>query len=383
MKKNIIFLIDSLQTGGAEKSLLEITARFREYTPIFLPLFPGDRLKPLFDKAGIRTLPCGLPRNYKFNAIARQVYPEIKKLNPAIIHSTLFHSDMVARQLKNKLDVPLINSFVNNSYSKDRYAKLSATLKVKLYGIQLWDRWTANKADLFISNSQTIKQTNADALKIPLNKIKVIYRGRSADKFSPLPEARKEAIQKSLGIEGKKIFLNVSRLLERKGQKDLLTAFQKVKERYADSVLLIAGEGAYSNELENKIAELNLGDAVSLLGNRDDVPDLLRVADYFVFPSYFEGLPGALIEAMMAKIPIIASEIPENLECISPEVALLHRPGRIAELANKMIEAIETDKKQWDIKGHLAYKKAMDSFDIHSIARQYESAYNELIATHQ
>lgn len=377
MKRVVLFIIDTLQTGGAEKSLLEITAKFRNYHPVFFQLYPGNALHADFAKANIEVREFNLKPGYHFKANAQQVLPDALSLRPVLIHSSLFRSDMVARHLSAELGVPLVNSLVNNSYSKKRYAALSAVGKLKLLGIQLWDRLTAPHVDLFISNSFAIKETNAKALGISSKKIEVIYRGRDSRLFSSVDAAETTALKTSMNVGSKKVFLNVSRLLDRKGQLDLIRAFDQVHKQRQDVMLLIAGDGAYRNILESEVTKLGLIDSILLLGNRKDVPALLKAADFFVFPSHYEGLPGALIEAMFARTPVIVSAIPENLECVDEQSALLFPAGDQDQLAAQMIRALEDTGNA--VRAKRAYEHALANFEINQIATRYETAYDGLL----
>lgn len=372
----VLFIIDTLETGGAEKSLLDITSRFSHFEPVFLQLFPGEKLANSFQEAGIEVHSFKFSTNYNFKRIANEIVETVKKINPVIIHSTLFRSDMVARELVKQIKVPLINSFVNNSYSKNRYNNLDVLEKIKLKGIEFWDRYTAKNVDLFISNSETIKKSNAVALKIPHEKITVIYRGRDSDKFSNIEEQKINALKQELNIQNEKVFLNVSRLLERKGQLELIKAFNGLIKKHPDSKLLIAGEGVFHEDLEKEIKERSLQESVTLLGNRDDVPVLLKLADFFVFPSHYEGLPGALIEAMFSKTTIIASDIPENMECVDTTKAYVFPVGNIPALTTSLIKAIELNSNGYSDK---AYKYALQNFQIDEIVRKYESVYKGLL----
>ena len=137
-----------------------------------------------------------------------------------------------------------------------------------------------------------------------------------------------EKFKRNLGVNKEdKVFLNVSRLQQGKGHLDLIQAFSQIKE--SNTKLLIAGEGPQRTTLENEIKKFRIGRKVLLLGYRDDINKILKVSDYFVFPSYYEGLPGALIEAIFAKKPIIFSNIPENRECMPEEAGLKFSPGDI------------------------------------------------------
>lgn len=375
--RKILFLIDTLETGGAEKSLLEITKRFKKFEPVFVHLFPGISLKAQFEEAGIEVRSMNYPVNYDFKSIARQLIPIVKEVNPVLIHSTLFGSDMVARILKKEINIPIINSLVNNSYSKRRYKELGINAKIKLFLIQNWDRITSQKVDMFISNSQAIKLTNSEALNIPLDRIKVIYRGRDPHVFKSVTVQDTELIRKKLSLDNKKIFLNVSRLLPRKGQRDLLIAYKQVYSLYPDSKLVIAGEGDYRPFLQNLINKLGLNDNVILLGNRTDIPTLLKTADFFVFPSHYEGLPGALIEAVFAKGFIITSNIPENLECVLEDSVMTFQVGDIEDLKNQMIKVLQDNHLRPDIEK--GYEFAIKNFSIRNVVTQYENTYDELL----
>ena len=373
----VLYIIDTLQTGGAEKSLLAIASRLTAFEPVFIQLFKGDQLVPLFREKSIPVVQLNLSPSYKFTSIAKQLVPIIEEISPVIIHTTLFRSDLVGRNLKKILNIPLVNSLVNNSYGKERYGRMGMVLKAKLMAIQLWDRYTAGKVDLFVSNSETIKFTNSRALGIDAARIKVIYRGRLRYEFDNVSEFENTKIRSDLNVGDRKVFLNISRLLDRKGQLDLISAFDSLYQHEKDIVLLIAGEGPLKGDLESMIKERKLDGVVKLLGNRNDRPVLLSMADCFVFPSYFEGLPGVLIEAMFSKTLIIASDIPENQECVDRSSALLFRKGDVADLAARMSEALTLQNSTELVEN--AYKAACVKFDLDEITRNYESTYQKIL----
>ena len=113
----------------------------------------------------------------------------------------------------------------------------------------------------------------------------------------------------------------------------------------------MAGEGLIYKELKELIKNLNLEKQIFLLGYRNDIPTLLEMADIFVYPSYFEGLSGSLIEAIISKTPIIISNIPENLECFQENTSLNYKLGNVDDLALKMEEALKC--KDWNEKTSL------------------------------
>ena len=102
------------------------------------------------------------------------------------------------------------------------------------------------------------------------------------------------------------------------------------------------------------------------------------MADFFVFPSHYEGLPGALIEAMFSKTTIIASNIPENLECVDSNMAHIFPVGNVSALTDTLIKAVKDPSNK--IFSEKAFDYATQYFHINRIVRKYELAYKDLIS---
>lgn len=379
----VLYILDTFETGGAEKSLLDIAMHNTSVNSVFVTVYRGNALAQTAMQAGIKVHTLNIQDKYGFDKAVELLKPIIASEKPDIIHATLFRADIITRKLKNHFNIPLISSLVNNSYNKDRYQKLSFFGKLKLFYIQQWDAQTAKKVDFFVSNSQTIKESNARALHLNLDKIKVIYRGRQLSKFTGINEKATEKLKEAWLIKPKEaVVLNVSRLLDRKGQLDLLKAIDQYRDRFENTKFLIAGEGPFRNTLEKKITEYQISDKVKLLGNRNDVPDLLNLADVFVFPSHYEGLPGALIEAMMAQKIIVCSDIPENKECVTSNEAVFFKKGNSDELAQKLTEVL-SDIDTFSHLGVNARKTAMDKFSIENVVKQYNDCYQQVIQNYK
>lgn len=372
----VLYLIDTLEGYGAEKSIVQIAVKMQEVTPVFVHIYRGDNLKISLDQAGIKVYSFNLKKNDPHSQALKLLTEVIEKEKPDVLHSTLFQADMIARKLKKLFpQIILVGSFVSNSYGKHRYSHLPFLSKLKLFSTQFRDRISADKVDYFICNSNAIKKSNMKALGISTEKIRVISRGRS---FNRTGTSCSSALKNDLKLADKKVFLNVGRLHLGKGQLDLLYAFKSLSERRANLVLLIAGEGTLRKQLMQTINKLDLDEKVYLLGYREDIPELLCLADYFVFPTYYEGLPGALIEAIVAKTPVIVSSIEENKECLPQEAGLYFEPGNIKDLSLKMEQSLFIDN--WEERTNLAYNKALSQFNIDIISRKYENFYTEIVS---
>ena len=378
-KPKILFLIDTLQTGGAEKSLVEMSIHQDSFIPVFVSLYQGNELADTLKQNNIKVIEINCKKKYGFNTLKKKLIPIINTIQPDIIHSTLFRSNIISRKLKNTFpQIPIVNSFVSNSYHQNRFQLLNLTSKIKLNLIKFYDRLTINKVDFIISNSETIKQDNARILGYPLSKIKVIYRGRNPEKYSVFSQNSIEKLKQEFNLKNEKIFLNVGRLTIAKAQKDLINAYAQTVKDFQNTKLLIAGEGPERKNLENLIARNRLQDKVLLLGNRKDIAELLQLADFFVHTSHYEGLPGVLIEAMFAEKIIISSDIPENMECVSKNEALIFEKGNIKDLSRQMIKVLEHPNEFTNL-GKQAKKTAYEKFTIDKVIEQYAETYNQLI----
>jgi glycosyltransferase involved in cell wall biosynthesis len=148
----------------------------------------------------------------------------------------------------------------------------------------------------------------ADARRLRIHPRSVgIGNGRDPARFHPDPEARAR-IRAELGVPDDRVaVIVVSRLVRHKGHPELLAAMRNV-----DAELWVVGnrlDSDHGEDLEPYFANCGLGSRLRRLGYREDVPALLAAADIFTLPSFFEGLPMSVIEAMLTALPVVASNI--------------------------------------------------------------------------
>ena len=127
---------------------------------------------------------------------------------------------------------------------------------------------------------------------------------------------------------------NVARLAPQKGHRVLVDAALRVVERHPDVSFVVAGEGELRDELEQHVKDVGLEARFELLGARADIPELLASFDVFAFPSYFEGLCLAVIEAQAVGVPVVATGVGGLVETVVPgETGVRCKTGDPASLA--------------------------------------------------
>lgn len=165
------------------------------------------------------------------------------------------------------------------------------------------------------------------------------------------------------------LFLSVGELIERKNHKVLFQAMKKLND--PRTVLLIAGDGELKDKLQQEINDLGLQNTVRLLGYRRDVKELLKAADCFVFPSYQEGLPGALMEAMASGLPCIASSIRGNTDALQ-DSGFMFAPDDVNGLVELMKVMFDKSSRKAEGKQN---EERVKRFDISESIKAYKKIY--------
>ena len=135
------------------------------------------------------------------------------------------------------------------------------------------------------------------------------------------------------------VLLTVARLTPQKGHDVLIAAAPAVLQHNPKAKFVLVGSGPEQANIEAAIAGLGLADKFVLPGHRDDIADLMAIADVFVLPSHFEGLPLALLEAMAASVPVVATTIGGTVEAIGIAHPFLVPPGDPGALAAAILQA--------------------------------------------
>ena len=145
-----------------------------------------------------------------------------------------------------------------------------------------------------------------------------------------------------------------------------------------NAYLVFVGEGSQAEPLAQLTRELGLEERVRFLGARTDVGACLEMANVFVFPSLFEGLPLAPIEAMLKSLPCIVTSIEPVLELFADgETGLMVAPGSVDEFAAAMTQLYNDPELRRRLGAH-GREKAMDNFDSSTGLHAWEHLYREL-----
>ncbi|MBD3640938.1 MAG: glycosyltransferase [Marinobacter sp.] len=197
-------------------------------------------------------------------------------------------------------------------------------------------------------------------------------RRRSAE---PLPE-----ILSPFFASHRPVILGVGRLSREKGFDRLVDAFSGVRGVFPESGLLIVGDGQQRETLENRIAELGLGEALLLPGYLENVPAIMQRCDLLCIPSFTEGLPITLLEAMTVGLPIVASDVGEIRAVLGDGLG-----GRVlridaAQSLTKELQAVLSDTVNASEQVSWSRQRIARDFSCQVMAEKYLQIYRQVLA---
>lgn len=330
----LLLLLDSLWAGGTERSLVELLPHLRdagiEPSVVCFHRHAGEELA---GAPALRGVPVAYLAGATLPVRVRELRALLRRERPSVLHSSLFQADLTGRLAAVGLPVTVLNSLVNASYEPSRFADPRIT-HWRLRAVQLVEAVTGRLlVDHFHAVSRAARDSAVRHLRLPPERITVVWRGRDPERLGEPSEARRRAARRALDLPPEApVVLNTGRQEYQKGQVHLLRAVARLVPEHPEILLLVAGRrGHVSGDLEAEVDRLGLGRHVRLLGHRDDVPELLAAADAFALPSLFEGYPGAAVEAMALGLPVVAADIPPVREVVEPERSALLVPPAAPE----------------------------------------------------
>jgi glycosyltransferase involved in cell wall biosynthesis len=384
MPCTIAYVDHALETGGAQKSLIELIARLdrSRFDPVLVhsegadwvsdpalgdirrvaAFEPSAMLEARRDEGPARWMPHLL----RFGASAKPfaaAHKALRDIDPAVIHTNSVKSHFLGGVAARRLRKPLIWH-----------------IRDILEGRAL--QFLRRSAQMLRPNVIAISEAVAgqfDGLDIPVT---VIHNGVPLDRFAAGKPS--EGLRRDLGIERHApVVIIVGRLTPWKGHRDLLAAFAQVRETRPEAVLLVVGavafwDEAYETELRLLAEREGIGESVYWLGNRDDVPELLRLADIFCLPSVNEPFGRAIVEAMAVAKPVVACRAGGVPEVVAEgETGLLVKPEAPEELT-EALEALLADPKYAKAMGDAGRERAARLFDANRVADEVQTLYAKL-----
>lgn len=352
MGRRIAYLTNSLRAGGLERVVTLLAAGMKErgHTPFICCYdargdYEADRAEGLGIQVHVILREPGVDVSY-----VRKLRTWLRDVRAEVIHAhnstALFYGGLAGLAA----GVPIrIATEHDGVFPRSRSAAASNRLLV------------SRVLTHSVAVSQAVKDLWCESDGVARDRVIVIPNG--------VPDTRRPRVSHA----GCRIGM-VGRLSVEKGADVLLRALALLpRERYPDLKLVVVGDGPQRGELEQLIRALDLADRIEMLGTRHDVPDLLATMDIFALPSRREGLPLALLEAMAAGLPVVASAVGGVPEAItSAELGLLVPPEDPAALS-QAIARLADDAETRAALGRSARRRFEGNYELSKMIDRYEA----------
>lgn len=368
---HVCHIIHSLGAGGAEQVLVELAAVAREggFTMSVVALVgQADAVNAqALTNLGVPVQSLQLRTRWDPRGITRAAR-QVAALGPDVVHTHLKHADLVGAFAARRLGVPQVSTLhlIEEVAAGPAYAK----------------RWVAGRVRESVA-ARTIAVSDAQRdwylQNFPVNPERVVTIHNGVLPTQPAqPEAR-AASRASLGRGDADVLVaNVALMRPGKGHDDLLAAIRMLPEESLLHFVLV-GDGPELSRLQTVVrGDPVLSARVTFTGYRSDVPHLLGAMDMVVHPSHADALPTALIHALSAGLPIIATDVGGIPEIVGDDAGVLLPPGDPEQLG-ALLQVLAVDPERREAIGKAGRQRFQEHFDATVWAQHLGDLYREVV----
>lgn len=383
---HVVHLIEALGSGGAERLLYTNLKHFDQEriqsTVVTVYSNANHWLEPIrelgvpvfsLDCAGPRNLPRGIMKFSRWLRVYR----------PDLIHSHLWAANVIARVAGRLTHIPVISSVHNPDHEPQAWddgAKVSLSKRLLARGIDRWTCWFGRPRLLAVSDY--VRRSAHESLHYPLSEIDLLYNPIDTDLISQPTHKNRSEILNECGLpQDSLLVVNVARITPQKGLLYALRAMPRILEKHPNAHLVSIGattDRVWANHLIDEARVLDLADHFHLLGARSDVADFLRACDLFVFPSLYEGLGIALIEAMAMGCLCVATNVGPIPEFFEQGHDGLLVPPRDPEALAAAVGELLSEAEHYEEIARNARRTALERFQPQAAADRLTEIYEKL-----
>lgn len=350
----VLYVITGLGLGGAEKVVADLADQMvLRGHEVKIAYLKGDAIvKP--KSQNVELIYLGLESSAKLFPVAYKYRNLIKSYQPDVVHAHMIHANIFARLCRVFSKVPKLICTAHNSNEGGKVRMLAYRMTNFLSNL-----------NTNVSNEATKALIDKKAFKI--DEVITVYNGIDLAKFS-------NKYSKGYIHSSNYNFLSVGRFNEQKDYPNLLKAISIVVQNNQNVHFNIAGDGDLREEIERLIIQLDIQKYVTLLGRRNDIPELMSKADCFILPSKYEGFGLVVAEAMACGIFVIGTDC-GGVKEVMGNCGILVQPGNSEVLADVIIQFITMDYEKIAKNNVNASEYIQKNFDLNKIIDRWMDIY--------
>ncbi|WP_210449782.1 glycosyltransferase [Vibrio crassostreae] len=357
----IILFITGLGMGGAENLVINLADSYFEAGHEVKIIYAFKNQVVFTRNTGIEVISLNVNHYWDFLGACYRFQKIIRKFKPDVIHSHMYHANILAR-----LSRPFykVNRLISTAHSINEGGKLR----------MLFYRAT----DLFADVTTNVSQEAVDSFimkgAVKRNKIKVVENGIDTNKFVFSSDARLN-YRRNLQVNSHhKVILAIGSLREAKDYPNLLHAIKSIHVKRDDIQLKIIGHGPLLSELKQLVSELQLDEVVEFLGVSFNIPEYLSSCDCFVLSSCYEGFGLVVAEAMSCERPVVATDCGGVREVIGESGFLVRKQdnAQLAKAIENVLNMSDIGLKEMTVNSR---SRVIEKFSLDLTASKYLKLY--------
>jgi glycosyltransferase involved in cell wall biosynthesis len=384
-RRRIAYVLKSSDLGGSKRYALELCRRLdRDLFDIEMVVSPGGPLIDEMETLGITTHIVDIPR---YRISARGDWAALRSLTRLFrsrrfdfVHAVNSKPGVLGRLAAHRARVPMI-VFTYQQIPFHEFVPLSQRFVCRLI-----DRWLAHRCTShIIAVAQHLRDKVVSQRVCDEGMIDVIHNGLEPPAPPPTEEERSDVRRRLLGCRpDRPVVAFISRLHRPKDPITFIRAAARCRCEGSNAQFVLVGDGSLAPESRALAQDLDLGEStLRFLGERGDVPDLLRGVDILVLMTQWEGLPFIILEAMGAAVPCVASDIPGNAEVIEDGRTGRLVPHRDSEALTAALLAMLADPEAMRRMGQRGYGLLGNGFGGRQMTERTTEVYERLWDRHQ
>jgi len=362
----VLYLSHAFAVGGAEEMVLNLVRHLPpQYVPAVACIHEAGPIGLEIERTGVPFKVLGLKPGVLRPFDVLRLRDFLYECQPDIVHTFLLTGSLYGRFAAMMARVPVVIGTEVNVYERKR------TLHA------LAERWLMRDTDAVVASAESVRDFYIKQVKADPSKVEVIYN--AVDWAQLQATVSRDELRASVDVPPDAPLLTIiARLTEQKGHRILLDAL--VRPDLAHARLLVVGDGPLRQALESQAANLGLSPRVRFVGARRDLGNILAATDVFVMPSFWEGLPLAMVLAMGAGVPVVATRVAGIPEVVQDGVTgLLVPPGDSGELGAALSRVVNDDTTRV-LLGQAARAFVGPRFGVDGYVKSVTGLYDRLLA---
>ncbi|MBI4355785.1 MAG: glycosyltransferase [Candidatus Omnitrophica bacterium] len=366
--------------GAADNVIATAEALRRQGWEVTLACAPDARNVPLAEARGIPvvTIPalCREVRPWRDLQAFTALYRLMRRERFALVHSHTAKAGVLAPVAARLAGVSRVVHSPRGSIYHDVY--FSRPIQWSFAAVE---RWVAGLIDRLVVVCHSERREYVDRRIAPAAKYLLVRSGLDVRRFVEAAPVDVGSLRRALGLSADgPVIGHVARLTPEKGHRIGIQALAQVVQRYPTAQLLLVGDGATEDTLRRLVAEQGLTERVRFAGFRADIPAVLQAIDIFIQPSLWEGLPRAMVEAMLMAKPVVATSVGGIPEVITHEVSgLLISPNNPGALTAAILRLLDDPALSQRLAA-AGRRLVEQEFEITRTTAQLSALYEELLA---